>query len=79
MSMLIRHRFSNERWGRGGGGRPEDLPLLFCTSVCYILHYGDWFVTGNKGKIGFNNCKTLIVINTSPRKFPYLANTNIPA
>ena len=34
MSML-RHRFSDERWG-GGGGRPEplsSLPPLFCKSV----------------------------------------------
>ena len=30
MSML-RHRFSNERWG--GGGALNYLPLLFCKSV----------------------------------------------
>ena len=37
MSML-RHRFSNERWGRGGGGGGalNYLPLLFCKSV-YIV------------------------------------------
>ena len=34
MSML-RHRFSNERWG-GGGGALNHLPLLFCKSVYYI-------------------------------------------
>ena len=31
MSML-RHPFSNERWG-GGGGSLNYLPLLFCKSV----------------------------------------------
>ena len=34
MSML-RHRFSNEQWGGGGGGL-NHLPLLFGKSV-YIL------------------------------------------
>ena len=33
MSML-RYRFSNERWGGGGGGT---LPLLFCKSVYYEI------------------------------------------
>ena len=33
MSML-RHRFSNERWGGGGGGVLNHFPLLFCKSVC---------------------------------------------
>ena len=32
MSML-RHQFSNERWGRKGGGGLNHLPLLFCKSV----------------------------------------------
>ena len=36
MSML-RHRFSNERWerGGGGGGAQNHLPLLFCKSVYF--------------------------------------------
>ena len=34
MSML-RHWFSNERWGGGGGGTLNHLPLLFCKSVYY--------------------------------------------
>ena len=29
---MLRHRFSNERWG-GGGGALNHLPLLFCKSV----------------------------------------------
>ena len=29
---MLRHRFSNERWGGGGGGL-NHLPLLFCKSV----------------------------------------------
>ena len=32
MSML-RHRFSTERLGGGGGGALNHLPLLFCKSV----------------------------------------------
>ena len=42
MSML-RHRFSNERWGRGGGGGGgalNHLPLLLCKSV-YMHHYAE--------------------------------------
>ena len=35
MSML-RHWFSNERWGREGGGGLNHLPILFCKSV-YIF------------------------------------------
>ena len=30
---MLHHRFSNERWGRGGGGALNHLPLLFCKSV----------------------------------------------
>ena len=38
MSLLC-HRFSNERWGGGGGGAGfrgalNHFPLLFCESVC---------------------------------------------
>ena len=36
MSML-RHRFSNEREGGGGGGALNHLPLLFCTSM-YVIN-----------------------------------------
>ena len=35
MSML-RHRFSNEPWGGGGGRGLSHLPLLFCDSV-YVI------------------------------------------
>ena len=35
MSML-RHRFSNERWGGGGGGALNYLPLLFRKIKCAI-------------------------------------------
>ena len=35
MSML-RHRFSNERWGGGGGGTLNHLPLLF-GKVCIFF------------------------------------------
>ena len=34
---MLRHRFSNERWGGGGGGALNHLPLLFCKSV-YIFY-----------------------------------------
>ena len=37
MSML-RHRFSNERWGGGGGGLNDLLPL-FCKSVYYVTRF----------------------------------------
>ena len=30
---MLRHRFSNEQWGGGGGGALNHLPLLFCKSV----------------------------------------------
>ena len=30
---MLRHRFSNERWGGGGGGALNHLPLLFCKSM----------------------------------------------
>ena len=36
MSML-RHPFSNEQWGGGGGGL-NHLPLLFCKSVYFVAY-----------------------------------------
>ena len=43
-ASMLRHRFSNERWGGGGeGGALNHLPLLFCKSghnydICFLLY-----------------------------------------
>ena len=53
---MLRHRFSNERWGGGGGDALSHLPLLFCKSVYFL------------DNPGINNVNLLPVLLKSARR-----------